>query len=684
MDEAEPRHSSYDLDQLRRLFQHSPAALAWLEGPRHEFRFINDAYRQLVGERNLIGIRVAQALPELAAQGFVEVLDRVFESGEPYIGNEVRIRLRRLPQQEHAEERVLDFVYQPVRDETDRVTGIFVQATDVTLRMAAQAALKDSEAKFRAITNSIDQMIWSTLPDGFHDFYNDRWYEYTGVPAGSTDGTGWNGMFHEGDQKRAWAVWRHSLATGEPYHIEYRLRHRSGEYRWVLGRAQPLRDDSGRIVRWFGTCTDIQEIVDARVLISRSREELERQVQLRTSQLLQSEEKLRQAQKVEAIGQLTGGIAHDFNNMLQGIVGALDMIKRIESSGRTAGIPRFVDMAMNSAQRAAAMTHRLLAFSRQQPLSPQRVDVIALVLSMRELMRGTVGESIAVSVDLQPGLWPTHCDPNQLESALLNLTINARDAMPGGGTLEVRAANESLGPTPLGPNDALEAGEYVRISVRDSGEGMSPEVIARAFDPFFTTKALGQGTGLGLSMVYGFSRQSGGVAAIESRLGEGSTVSLLLPRFIGEVVPGTLPPTARALRGSGGATVLVVEDDEVVRTLVVEALRALEYEAHPAGTGREALTLLDELGRIDLLLTDVGLPGGLSGKQLARNARARQPGLPVLLMTGYAQEVTGSGALDDNMELIAKPFLIDVLLRRIEDLTRISHPADGAHVAVQT
>lgn len=374
----------------------------------------------MVGERDLIGKSVAEALPELAALGFVAVLDRVFESGEPYIGNEVRIRLNRPPQQDYADERVLDFVYQPVRDDGIRVTGIFVQVTDVTQRMAAQAALKDSEEKFRAITNSIDQMIWSTLPDGFHDFYNDRWYECTGVPAGSTDGTGWNGMFHEDDQKRAW-------------------------------------------------------------------------------QLLHSEEKLRQAQKMEAIGQLTGGLAHDFNNMLQGIVGALDVIKRLEASGRTAGIPRFVDMAMNSAQRAAAMTHRLLAFSRQQPLAPQRVDVTALVLSMRELMRGTVGESIAVSVDLQPRLWPTHCDPNQLESALLNLTINARDAMPGGGTLTVRAANESLPATQLGPNDALEAGEYVRISVRDSGEGRSAEVIARAFDPFFTTKALGQGTGLGLS-----------------------------------------------------------------------------------------------------------------------------------------------------------------------------------------
>ena len=663
------KQSSYDLQQLRRLFEQAPAAVAWLDGPLHEFRFINTAYRQLVGERNLVGKSVAEGLPELAEQGFVRVLDQVYATGVPYVGTETRVRLQR-SQHDGAEERVLDFVFQPVRDDGHGVTGIFVQATDATQRLAAQAALADSEGKFRAITNSIDQMIWSTLPDGFHDFYNDRWYEYTGVPSGTTDGAAWNGMFHDDDQKRAWAVWRHSLSTGEPYHIEYRLRHRSGTYRWVLGRAQPLRDESGRIVRWFGTCTDIQDIVDAREVLSRSREELERQVQLRTKQLLQAEDKLRQAQKMEAIGQLTGGIAHDFNNMLQGIVGALDVIKRLQATGRGDGIPRFVEMAMGASQRAAAMTHRLLAFSRQQPLTPQRVDVDELVLSMRELVRRTAGESIEVSVDLQPGLWDTRCDPNQLESALLNLAINARDAMPSGGMLVLRAANETLAPDAAGPGEALEAGDYVRVSVRDTGEGMSPEVIGRAFDPFFTTKAIGQGTGLGLSMVYGFARQSGGAAAIDSRLGEGTTVSLLLPRFVGEVVPDPVQPVAARLQGSGGTLVLVVEDDSVVRTLVVEALRELDYEVHGAGNARDALELMVQMGRIDLLLSDIGLPGGVSGKQLARQARARQPDLKVLLMTGYAQEVTEADLVEERIELMAKPFLIDTLLRRVEALTR--------------
>ncbi|HVE52814.1 MAG TPA: PAS domain S-box protein, partial [Ramlibacter sp.] len=434
------RPQRFGLEDMERLFRDAPAAVAWLVGPRHEYRLANDAYHRLVGHRELIGLAVAEALPELAEQGFVRILDEVYASGKAFVGTEVLLRLHRagdgVPQ-----ERVVDFVFQPVRDPEGRTTGIFIQASDASQRVTAQAALRESEAKFRAITNSIDQMIWATLPDGFHDYYNDRWYEYTGVPYGSTDGNEWNDLFHPDDQKRAWAVWRHSLVTGDTYHIEYRLRHRSGTYRWVLGRAQPVRNEQGRIVRWFGTCTDIQDIVDAREVLSRSREELERQVELRTQQLLQAEEKLRMAHKMEAIGQLTGGIAHDFNNMLQGIVGALDVIRKLEQAGRTASIPRFVDMAMSSAHRAAAMTHRLLAFARQQPLAPQGVDLNALVQSLRDLVRRTAGESITLDIQLEGSIWATRCDPNQLESAILNLAINARDAMPQGGTLRIETTN---------------------------------------------------------------------------------------------------------------------------------------------------------------------------------------------------------------------------------------------------
>jgi PAS domain S-box-containing protein len=658
--------SGYDLEELEHLFRDAPAAVAWLAGERHAFLFANDAYQRLVGSTELVGRTVAEALPELAEQRFVETLDSVFASGRAFVGNEVQVQLRD-PADGTLKQRIVDFIFQPVRA-GDRVTGIFIQATDATERVAAQAALRESEAKFRAITNSIDQMIWATLADGFHDYYNDRWYEYTGVPHGSTDGAAWNDMFHPDDQRRAWAVWRHSLQTGEPYHIEYRLRHHSGQYRWVLGRAKPMRDEQGHIVRWFGTCTDIQDIVDAREVLSRSREELERQVEQRTQQLVQAEAQLRQAHKMEAIGQLTGGIAHDFNNMLQGIVGALDLIKRLHAAGRLDTIPRFIDMAMGSAHRAAAMTHRLLAFSRQQPLAPEPLDLNALVQSLRELVRRTTGESITLALDLAPHAWSTKCDANQLESAILNLAINARDAMPEGGQLTLRTANVTLPPTQVGPEDTLEAGDFVRVTVSDSGTGMPQEVIDRAFDPFFTTKPIGQGTGLGLSMVYGFARQSGGFATITSRLGAGTDVSLLLPRYEGETLPPALVHPVSELAHGRGETIVVVEDDEVVRTLAVETLGGLGYDVHGAVTAAEAVELLNRLGPVDLLLSDIGLPGGVSGKQLVDAARASRPDLKVILITGYAQEAMDTDLLAQRIELLRKPVLIDVLLRKVQDV----------------
>jgi PAS domain S-box-containing protein len=669
MDPFTENASRLDLEELERLFQDAPAPMAWLAGPRHEYRFANRAYLRLVGQPDLVGRPVADVLPEVASQGFVAVLDRVYASGKPFVGNEVTVDFTR-PEDGAMRRRIMDFVYQPVRDHAGDVAGIFVQATDVTQRVAAQEALRDSEAKFRAITNSVDQMIWSTRPDGFHDYYNDRWYEYTGVSYGSTDGEDWNGVFHPEDQKRAWAVWRHSLNTGEPYHIEYRLRHRSGNYRWVLGRAQPVRDEQGRIVRWFGSCTDIQDIVDAREVISRSREELERQVDLRTRQLLHAEEQLRQAHKMEAIGQLTGGIAHDFNNMLQGIVGALDVIRKLEAAGRTTSIPRFVDMAMNSAQRAAAMTHRLLAFARQQPLAPQPVEMNALVQSLRDLLRRTAGESTEVLLELAPGAWPVRCDPNQLESAILNLAINARDAMPQGGRLTVRTENLQLPATQVGPNDVLDAGDFVQVSVADTGTGMPPDVVERAFDPFFTTKPIGQGTGLGLSMVYGFARQSGGFARIDSRVGEGTQVALLLPRFDGDAHDQPLVQPASEISYGNGETVLVVEDDDVVRTLALETLSGLGYNVHAARTAAEGVEILNALGRVDLLLSDIGLPGGISGKQLADAARATRPELKVILITGYAEEAVGGDLVAQRIELLRKPVLIDVLLRKVQEVLR--------------
>jgi len=375
-----------------------------------------------------------------------------------------------------------------------------------------------------------------------------------------------------------------------------------------------------------------------------------------------AEDALRQSQKMEAVGQLTGGIAHDFNNLLQGITGGLDLVKRRVASGRFGDLDRLIAGAMASANRAAALTHRLLAFSRRQPLDPRPVQVNPLVVSMEDLLRRTLGESVELILTLDPGLWVTKCDPNQLESAILNLVINARDAMPDGGRLVIQTSNEVLARSP--DHDA-RPGDFVRLAVSDTGTGMDEETIERAFEPFFTTKPIGQGTGLGLSMIYGFVRQSEGHSTIDSTLGRGTTVTLYLPRFVGEVHHGVATPAFEPPLAQTGEVVLVIEDDLVVKNLIVDVLNELGYRAIEAGTGVEGLATLQSDTRIDLLITDVGLPG-LNGRQVADAARVLRPGLKVLFMTGYAENATtASGFLEPGMELLTKPFAMETLALRV-------------------
>ena len=378
------------------------------------------------------------------------------------------------------------------------------------------------------------------------------------------------------------------------------------------------------------------------------------------------EDQLRQSQKMEAIGQLTGGIAHDFNNLLQGITGSLDLVTRRMSQGRSGDLQRFISGAMTSANRAAALTHRLLAFSRRQPLNPKSVSANSLVASMEDLLRRSLGELIELEFVLAGGLWPTLCDANQLENAILNLSINARDAMPEGGKLTIGTCNVHLDGRYAASVRNVRPGQYVCIGVTDTGTGMSSDTISRAFDPFFTTKLLGQGTGLGLSMIYGFARQSEGYAKIYSELGKGTTVKLYLPRYRGreEVVE----PSLIALednQAEAGETVLVVEDEPVVRGLIVELLGELGYRAVEAKDGPSGLTMLQSEARIDLLITDIGLPG-LNGRQVADAAREKRPDLKVLFMTGYAENATlANGFLEHGMEMITKPFPMDILAQRL-------------------
>jgi PAS domain S-box-containing protein len=398
---------------------------------------------------------------------------------------------------------------------------------------------------------------------------------------------------------------------------------------------------------------------------------LEAKVVERTTALMAAEEALRQSQKMEAVGQLTGGLAHDFNNLLTGISGGLELIRRRQAAGTLTDelLLRYVGMAQGATARAAALTHRLLAFSRQQTLAPEPTDVNRLVGSLRELIVHTVGPSIAIETKMADSLWGTLVDPSQLENALLNLCINARDAMPDGGCLVVETHNRQLNVSSARALD-MRPGEYVVLSVTDTGVGMSPQVMAKAFDPFFTTKPIGQGTGLGLSMIYGFARQSGGQAHIQSEAGVGTTVCMYLPR---QAMPAdateTLANPAAVQRSALGERLLVVDDDASVRAVACELLRESGYLVLEAQDGAAAMDILQSDIPLDLLVTDVGLPGGMNGRQVANAARSLRPGLKVLFITGYAEQaVMGNNALEAGMQILTKPFSLDVLSTRVRQL----------------
>ena len=412
-----------------------------------------------------------------------------------------------------------------------------------------------------------------------------------------------------------------------------------------------IRDEHGVLIGFAKVTRDLTERREAQL-------ELER-----------SQQALFQSQKMEAVGQLTGGLAHDFNNMLTGIVGSLDLMKQRLAQGRINELERYITAAQGAASRAATLTHRLLAFSRQQTLEPKAIDANRLVSNMEELVRRTVGPSIEIETVLAAGLWPCFCDPNQLENALLNLCINARDAMPDGGRVTIETANTWVDHVGAIERD-MPRGQYVAICVTDTGTGMAPEVAARAFDPFFTTKPAGKGTGLGLSMIYGFAKQSNGQVRIYSEVGQGTTLKIYLPRHHGKPLESSEGEDRNQLpRAEAGETVLVVDDEPTVRMLVGDTLADLGYQAIEAADAASGLRVLQSDVKIDLLITDFGLPGGMNGKQMADAARVRRPVLKVLFITGYAENAAiSNGRLEPGMHVLSKPFPMDKLAAHIRSI----------------
>ena len=869
----------------RLLLQQMPGFVCLLSGPEHVYEYTNDAYMEISGPRDMLGRPVRDVFPELEGQKRVELLDRVYATGVPFQARDLPIQLTA-----SLDNRFIDLVVQPIVDDAGETTGLFVGGYDVTERKRAEQALRESDSRIHAITDSIDQMVWSALPDGYVDFFNQRWYDYTGAPQGAMDGGAWDQALHPDDHDRTWELWRHSLKTGDLYEIEYRLRHRSGDYRWVLGRAVAMRGEAGEIVRWFGTGTDIQDIVEAREIRKRSEERLEREVaegtaerkllanvventhvlvtvldlnygilaiskanaeefvriygicpevgdnlldlladqpehqaearaawapamagdeytiteafgdpqrarphyeikfttlrdengsrigvyqvgsdvtkrlraqaivevsqarlrtifetsfqyqalldaegivqevnatalkgiassaedvvgkplwatpwftgtagmpdavragiahvaagndfrqevmvNLPTGQRIfdfsmrpvrdpsgmvvaivpeaiditarrQAEAALRQSQKLEAMGQLTGGVAHDFNNLLTPIIGGLDMLQRRGLGGERE--QRLIEGALQSADRAKTLVQRLLSFARRQPLQAVSVDVASLVTGMLDLIASTTGPQIEVVVDVAENLPTATADPNQLEMAILNLSVNARDAMTSGGTLRISAAAEIVEP---GHRTALVPGPYIRLSIADTGAGMDEATLAKAIEPFFSTKGVGKGTGLGLSMAHGLAAQLGGALDITSQPGRGTDVTLWLP------VNARVPSRPEEDRPAAGpkmvGTALLVDDDDLVRMSTADMLTELGFDVVEAASAEEALVAIGRGAHFDVLVTDHLMPG-MTGVDLAGLVQQQRPGVPVLLVSGFAE----SGGVEPTMPRLLKPF----------------------------
>ncbi|PPV08275.1 histidine kinase-response regulator hybrid protein [Xanthomonas bromi] len=554
-----------------------------------------------------------------------------------------------------------------LREETGEAIGFVKVLRDRTAERLASEALRNSERRLDALVRASSQSIFSASAD---------WRELRqlvgdGVLNEALSATShWQATVHPDDRARLADVLAQATANKSGVDVEYRLLGADRRVGWTLMRAIPLLDERERIVEWFGTSADITDKRVAEEQLRQLTETLEERVRERSAALLLAEEKLRQSQKMEAVGQLTGGLAHDFNNLLTAISVGLELLQTRIEQGKYDRLERYVEMAQSSAARATALTQRLLAFSRRQTLAPTALDVEALVRGMHEIIARTLGPSIALQLRPADAAWQVLVDAPQLENALLNLCINARDAMPDGGELTISLHNRALDATAAQQLE-LPAGDYVCLSVRDTGSGMTAEVMAKVFEPFFTTKPIGQGTGLGLSMIYGFTRQSGGHVRIDSEVGVGTTMALYLPRFTGVPAQDDVAPADRPLQRNAAysCTVLLVEDETAIRVLISEVLTEAGYRVIETAEGSAAVERLRSQEHIDVLVTDVGLTGGLNGRQVADAGRQLRPALPVLFVTGYAASAAvGAGQLDDGMEVLTKPFQAIELERRVAQL----------------
>ncbi|MCH4902041.1 MULTISPECIES: PAS domain-containing sensor histidine kinase [Pseudomonas] len=568
------------------------------------------------------------------------------------------------------------------KDHHGRPIRFLGAALDLTERKHTEQALRQSQTELQLIINAMPILISYVDHEERFRLNNAAYLDWYGLTPQELYGRTIREVIGE-EAYFLRAPYIAEALAGRPCSFSLYTPHRDGSQRHALMNYLPRHGADGAVNGFYIFVIDETERKKTEEALRNLNETLEERVSARTEQLAQAnqrlqnemfereraEDALRHAQKMEAVGQLTGGIAHDFNNMLTGIIGSLDLMQRYIANGRADEIGRFTDAAVSSANRAAALTHRLLAFSRRQSLDRKTLDVNELIHSLEDLIRRTKGDPIELKLRLADNVWPVSTDVSQLENALLNLVINARDAMPDGGELLIETANVYLDGNDITTLEPVKAGDYLMLAVSDNGTGMTPSVRSKAFDPFFTTKPIGQGTGLGLSMIYGFAQQSGGHVSLDSLPGQGTCVRLYLPRLYAlEAELPAIEAVAEAPAVATGETVVVVEDDPAVRMLVMDLLKELGYRAHEAEDAKGALPLLESDLRVDLLVTDVGLPG-MNGRQMAEIARQHRPGLKVLFMTGYAQKAAErQGFLEDGMDMVAKPFSIEQLAGKIRTM----------------
>jgi len=604
-------------------------------------------------------------------------LAEVARTGLPQVLKTVGYPLRRPDEEgDRYENRYWDLTNVPVLDDQGRVSHIIHRAEDVT------ESLLDQESAALRLRESDERLNAALLASGTGTFYWDlrnnrldmdlpmqRLVGLEGLTSGWLDDL--LGTIHPEDRDAIAQQCERCARYGEDFEMQFRIRLPEGNERWLFEKGQTFADVHGRPAYMVGACLDITQHKRTERALHRLNETLEQRVNAEVAARAKTEAALRQSQKMEAVGQLTGGLAHDFNNLLAGVIGSLELLSLRLDQGRTDDLHRYIRSALSSATRATALPHRLLAFSRRQTLDPSPTDLNALIEGMMELLQRTIGPLVSYSTQLSGDLWLTLCDTNQLENALLNLTINARDAMPDGGELTLISENVTLN-EPLAQELGLQPGEYVALGVRDTGVGIPPERIGYVFDPFYTTKPLGEGTGLGLSMVYGFAKQSGGGVRIESTVGEGTSVWIYLPHHQGQSASQHAPVTTdQAPASVHGQTVLVVDDEPNVRTLVTEVLQEMGLNTLEAAEGPSGMRILDSDAHLDLLISDIGLPGGMNGRQLADAAREKRPSLPVLFITGYAEgSVLQRSSTRYDYEVLTKPFTINDLEGKVRSMLK--------------